>query len=123
MLTDRSELSRFERLMTLFTRVRPGESRSAMLFMLHAFLLLFSYQVVKALREAFMLAKFSAETRSYAVAVTALVLMLLVPAYGAVRRRIDGAQLLQAVTTFFAAITLVFAAAAWAGTATFAASR
>jgi ATP:ADP antiporter, AAA family len=117
MLTDRSELSRFERLMTLFTRVRPGESRSAMLFMLHAFLLLFSYQVVKALREAFMLAKFSAETRAYAVAVTALVLMLLVPAYGAVRRRIDGAQLLQAVTIFFAAITLAFAAAAWSGTA------
>ena len=115
MLTDHSGLSRFERLLTLFTRVRPGEGRSALLFMLHAFLLLFSYQVVKALREAFMLAKFSAETRSYAVAVTALVLMLLVPVYGAVRRRIDGARLLQAVTIFFAANMLVFAAAAWSG--------
>ena len=50
--------------------------------MLHAFPLLFSYQVVQALREAFMLAKFLAETRSYAVAVTALVLMLLVPLTG-----------------------------------------
>ncbi len=115
MLTDHSGLSRFERLLTLFTRVRPGEGRSALLFMLHAFLLLFSYQVVKALREAFMLAKFSAETRSYAVAVTALVLMLLVPVYGAVRRRIDGARLLQAVTIFFAANMLMFAAAAWSG--------
>ena len=73
MLTTRSGLSPFERLLTLFTRVRPGEGRSALLFVLHAFLLLFSYQVVKALREAFMLAKFSAEVRSYAVAVTALV--------------------------------------------------
>jgi len=115
MLTDHSGLSRFERLLTLFTRVRPGEGRSALLFMLHAFLLLFSYQVVKALREAFMLAKFSAETRSYAVAVTALVLMLLVPVYGAVRRRIDGERLLQAVTIFFAANMLMFAAAAWSG--------
>ena len=88
MLTDHSGLSRFERLLTLFTRVRPGEGRSALLFMLHAFLLLFSYQVVKALREAFMLAKFTAEVRSYAVAITALILMLLVPVYGAVRRRI-----------------------------------
>jgi AAA family ATP:ADP antiporter len=86
-----------------------------LLFVLHAFLLLFSYQVVKALREAFMLAKFTAEVRSYAVAITALILMLLVPVYGAVRRRIDGARLLQAITVFFAANMLVFAAAAWSG--------
>ncbi len=115
MLTDRSGLSPFERLLTLFTRVRPGEGRGAALFMLHAFLLLFSYQVVKALREAFMLAKFSAEVRAYAVAITALVLMMLVPVYGAVRRRLDGARLLRAVTIFFAANMLVFAAAAWSG--------
>jgi AAA family ATP:ADP antiporter len=115
MLTNRAGLSPFERLLTLFTRVRPGEGRSALLFMLHAFLLLFSYQVVKALREAFMLAKFSAEVRAYAVAITALVLMLLVPVYGAVRRRLDGARLLRAVTIFFAANMLVFAAAAWSG--------
>ena len=66
MLTDHAGLSRFERLLTLFTRVRPGEGRSAFLFFLHAFLLLFSYQVVKALREAFMLTKFPAEVRAYA---------------------------------------------------------
>lgn len=115
MITDRSGLSPFERLLTLFTRVRPGEGRSALLFMLHAFLLLFSYQVVKALREAFILAKFSAEVRAYAVAITALVLMLLVPVYGMVRRRLDGARLIRAVTIFFAANMLVFAAAAWSG--------
>ena len=89
MLTDRSGLTPFERLLTAFTRIRPGEGRSVLLFALHAFTLLFSYQVVKALREAFMLAKFSAEVRSYAVAVTALVLMVLVPVYGAVRRRLE----------------------------------
>jgi hypothetical protein len=88
LLSDHSGLSPFERLLTLFTRVRPGEGRSAFLFVLNAFLLLFSYQVVKALREAFMLTRFSAEVRAYAVAVIALVLMLLIPAYGAVRRRL-----------------------------------
>jgi AAA family ATP:ADP antiporter len=117
MLTSRSGLSPFERLLTLFTRVRPGEGRSVALFMLHAFLLLFSYQIVKALREAFMLAKFSAEVRAYAVAVTALVLMVLVPVYGAVRRRLDGERLLGAVTLFFAVNMLVFAAVAWSGLA------
>jgi AAA family ATP:ADP antiporter len=115
MLTKRAGLSPFERLLTLFTRVRPGEGHGVLLFVLHAFLLLFSYQVVKALREAFMLTKFTAEVRAYAVAVTAVVLMLLVPLYGAVRRRLDGARLLRAVTVFFAANMLLFAAAAWSG--------
>jgi AAA family ATP:ADP antiporter len=110
-LTDHAALSPFERLLTLFTRVRPGEGRSAFLFFLHGFLLLFSYMVVKALREAFILTDFSAEVRAYAVAVIALVLMFVVPAYGAVRRRIDGAKLLQAVTVFFSACMLAFAVA------------
>ena len=82
MLTDNSGLSPFERLLTLFTRMRPGEGRSTFLFFLHGFLLLFSYLIVKALREAFILTDFSAEVRAYGVAVIALVLMFLVPAYG-----------------------------------------
>jgi AAA family ATP:ADP antiporter len=115
MLTDHASLSPFERLLTLFTRVRSGEGRSAFLFFLHGFLLLFSYQVVKALREAFMLTKFSAEVRAYAVALIALLLMLLVPAYSVVRRRLDAERLLRAVTAFFASNLLVFWAAAAAG--------
>jgi AAA family ATP:ADP antiporter len=115
MLTDHVGLSRFERLLTLVTRVRPGEGRSAFLFFAHGFLLLFSYQIVKALREAFMLTKFPAEVRAYAVALIALILMLLVPAYAAVRRRMDGERLLRAVTAFFAANLLLFWAAAVAG--------
>ena len=115
MLTNGNHLSAFERLLTLFTRLRPGEGRSAFLFALHGFLLLFSYQAVKALREAFMLTKFPAEVRAYAVAVIALLLMALVPAYGIVRRHLDGARLLRAVTAFFAANMLIFAAAAYAG--------
>jgi AAA family ATP:ADP antiporter len=115
MLTDQDGLSPFERLLRLFTRVRPGEGRSAFLFLLNAFLLLFSYQTVKALREAFMLVKFSAEVRAYAVAVTAAVLMLLVPLYGRVRRHIDGDRLLQSVTVFFALNLMGFIAAAAMG--------
>lgn len=117
MLTRRSGLTPFERLLTLFTRVRPGEGRGVLMFATHAFLMLYSYQVVKALREAFMLAKFSAEVRAYAVAITALVLMMLVPLYGLVRRRLDGARLLKAVTVFFAVNMWLFAAAAWSGIA------
>ncbi len=96
--------------------MRPGEGRSAFLFFLHGFLLLSSYQVVKALREAFMLTRFSAEVRAYAVAVMALVLMVVVPLYGHVRRHLDGARLLRAVTLFFVAThAAVRGACAWAG--------
>jgi len=109
LLTGHVGLSPFERLLSLVTRIRPGEGRAAFLFFMHGFLLLSSYQVVKALREAFMLAKFSAETRSYAVALMALVLMFVVPLYGWVRRHLDGASLLRAVTLFFVLTMPLFA--------------
>ena len=118
MLTDNSGLSPFERLLTLFTRIRPGEGRSTFLFFLHGFLLLFSYYIVRVLREAFILTDYSAEVRSYGYAVVALVLMFVVPAYGAVRKRIDGERLLQAVTVFFALNMLGFSAAAYLGIST-----
>ncbi|MGB8693417.1 MAG: hypothetical protein WCD08_07915 [Steroidobacteraceae bacterium] len=109
MSSERTSLSYFERVLSLITRVRPGEGRAAFLFFMHSFMLLASYQVVKALREAFMLAKFSAETRTYAVAVQALLLMLIVPLYGRLRHHLDGAQLLRAVTIFFVATLPLFA--------------
>jgi ATP:ADP antiporter, AAA family len=115
LLSAHDELNRFERLLTLVTRVRPGEGRAAFLFFLHGFLLLSSYQVVKALREAFILTKFSAETRSYTVASIALVLMLLMPAYAWLRRRLDGARLLRGVTLFFVVTMPLFAVLARAG--------
>jgi AAA family ATP:ADP antiporter len=113
--SDHADLSRFERVLSLVTRVRPGEGRAAFLFFLHGFLLLSSYQVVKALREAFILTKFSAETRSYAVALMALVLMFVVPFYGWVRRHLDGARLLRAVTIFFVLTMPMFALLARSG--------
>jgi len=115
-LTDHSELGPAERVIRLFTRVRPGEGRTLLLFFANAFLLLFSYYIVKSLREAFLLSQFSAEVRAYAVAVIALLLMIIVPAYGIVRRRLDGARLLRAVILFFAANMVIFAAVARSGT-------
>ncbi|HWJ05425.1 MAG TPA: Npt1/Npt2 family nucleotide transporter [Steroidobacteraceae bacterium] len=115
MLTDHDGLSRFERLLGLFTRIRPGEGRSAFLFFLHGFLLLSSYQVVKALREALILTRFSAEVRAYAVAVMALVLMIVVPLYSLLRRRVDGERLLRVVTLFFVVTLPLFAGLVWAG--------
>jgi ATP:ADP antiporter, AAA family len=102
-------MGRLERLLSLVTRVRPGEGRTALLFFLHAYLLLSSYQAIKALREGFLLTKFSAETRSYVVAAMAALLMLIVPLYALVRRHLDGARLLRAVTLFFVITLPLFA--------------
>jgi AAA family ATP:ADP antiporter len=106
---DYSSLTRFERLLSFVTPVAPGEGRTALLFFLHGFLLLASYQIVKALREAFMLVKFSAETRAYAVAAMALILMIVVPLYGRLRHHLHGEHLLRAVTLFFVVTLPVFA--------------
>ena len=46
MISDHAELSRFERILSLVTRVRPGEGRAAFLFFLHGFLLLSSRRTV-----------------------------------------------------------------------------
>ncbi|MDH4260892.1 MAG: hypothetical protein OEW16_11410, partial [Gammaproteobacteria bacterium] len=49
------------------------------------------------------------ETRAYAVAVMALVLMLVVPLYGRLRHHLHGADLLRAVTVFFVVTLPLFA--------------
>ncbi|MCW5571558.1 MAG: hypothetical protein KIT37_00845 [Steroidobacteraceae bacterium] len=104
-----AELSAFERALRLLTRVRAGEGRCIALFGGHAFLIMASYYVLKALRESFLLAGAAAEVRSYAVAANGVVLMLLVPLYSAVRRRIDGLRLVRFVSVFFALNILAFA--------------
>jgi len=115
MLTDHSGLTPFEACSRSSRAYGPARVAARCCSSCTRFLLLFSYQVVKALREAFMLAKFSAEVRAYAVALIALILMLLVPMYAALRRHLDGERLLRAVTAFFAANLLLFWAAAVAG--------
>jgi len=110
-LSAPAELSTFERALRLLTRVRAGEGRCVALFGSHAFLIMASYYVLKALRESFLLAGAAAEVRSYAVAANGIVLMLLVPLYSAVRRRVDGLRLVRFLSAFFALNILMFAIA------------
>lgn len=107
--------SAFERLLGLVTRVRPGEGRAVALFGAHVFLILFAYYIFRAVREGLLLESGTAATGSYATAVIAVALMLLVPAYSAVRRRRQGAQLVNLVILAFAATLFGFWALAAAG--------
>jgi AAA family ATP:ADP antiporter len=105
----------FERLLGLVTRVRPGEGRAVALFGAHVFLILFAYYIFRAVREGLLLESGSAALGSYATAVIALALMLLVPTYSAVRRRWQGARLVNLVILAFAATLFGFWALASAG--------
>ena len=98
----------FERLLALITKVRPGEGYSVALFGAHVFLILFSYYLFKAAREGLLLAKLSAADASYATAITATLLIFLVPLYSQVRRRLDGPRLVIAVTLFFVGCLIAF---------------
>ncbi|HLF13075.1 MAG TPA: hypothetical protein VJA26_17880, partial [Gammaproteobacteria bacterium] len=102
------QCSATERCLGLLTTLRPGEGRSVILFFGYAFLLLTCYYVLKLLREPLLLVTGSAELKSYAYAAIALVLMLLVPVYGAVFRRTAKGQLVRWVTGFFLTSLMLF---------------
>jgi AAA family ATP:ADP antiporter len=108
-------LSIVERFVSLFTKMRPGEGPSVLLFGLNAFLILVCYYILKTIREALILTEFDAEVRSYATATQALLLMFLVPLYGVLFRSSSKTYLIRWVTLFFIANTVIFYVAANAG--------
>ncbi|HET6603553.1 MAG TPA: hypothetical protein VFG21_04965 [Xanthomonadaceae bacterium] len=107
-----SRLSAFERLLQLFTPVRPGEGRAVFLMLAQVFLLLLAYYLVRPVREALILAEGSAELRSYAVGSVALVLIFLVPLYtllfSSIGRRGSKSAVLRWVAWFFVSNLLLF---------------
>ncbi len=98
-----------------FADLRAGETASAVLFFAYAFALLFCYYQLRLLREPLLLDDGSAELKSYAQAGMAVVLMLLVPAYGAAFKRATPLNLVRYITAFFVANLAVFYALGTAG--------
>lgn len=98
-----------ERLLRLFTEVRDGEGPQVLLLTLNVFLILSAYYVMKPAREALILAQpGGAEVKSYAMAVQAAMLLVLMPLYGALARRMERRRLINVVTLFFIACPPVF---------------
>jgi len=97
-----------ERLLSPIADVRRGEAASALLITLTMFLVLAGYYLLKTAREIFILSEGGAEVKSYSSAGQALLLLVLVPAYGAFASRVNRTQLVQWVTLFFAANLLIF---------------
>jgi AAA family ATP:ADP antiporter len=88
--------------------VQAGEGVTVLLLALNVFLLLAAYYVIKPIREALILGSEGAEVKSYAAAGQAILLLGLVPAYGALADRLPRRALLNAVTAFFVLCLVAF---------------
>ena len=90
-----------DKALSIFSQVKPGESASALLLAANVFLLLASYYLLKTVREALILSESGAEVKSYAAAGQALLLLAVVPAYGAFAGKVNRIRLITWVTLFF----------------------
>jgi len=104
-----------ERLLSPIADVRRGEAATALVMMLAMFLVLAAYYLLKTAREVFILSEGGAEVKSYSSAGQAVLLLAIVPAYGAFASRVNRVQLVQRVTLFFASNLLLFLLALAAG--------
>jgi AAA family ATP:ADP antiporter len=90
-----------DRFFNRFTDLSPGEGKSVLAFFSYALLMMVSYYILKTIREPLLLTGSSAEMKSYAYAVTALILLFIIPLYGLVFRHTGKQQLTRYVTGFF----------------------
>jgi len=106
---DPSHRSPLERALSVFTEIRQGEGATVLALALNIFLILTAYYLIKPVREALILSvPGGAELKSYAAAGQALLLLVLVPAYGWLAGRVPRMRLIDTVTLFFAACLVGF---------------
>jgi ATP:ADP antiporter, AAA family len=108
-MTDRREDRTWGQwLLSPIADVRRDEVVSVLLLTLLMFLILGAYYFLKTAREVFILSEGSAEVKSYSSAGQALLLLFLVPAYGAFASRVNRVRLVQGVTLFFVLHLVLF---------------
>ena len=116
-MSDATRASGLERFLNLFTVVRPGEARTALLLGANVFLILTAYYILKTVREALILGEGTAELKSYLSAGQVVVLAFVVPLYGRLVSRFPRMTLINIVTIFFVVCPAVFYLLAQAGVA------
>lgn len=105
----RAEKRPLERFLSLFAEVRAGEGMIVLALTLNVFLLLNAYYLIKPVREALILSgQGSAELKSYTAVLQALLLLVIVPAYGWLGSKVPRRRLINIVSLFFVACMAVF---------------
>jgi len=107
-MTEQPRPSGVERFLNLFTEVRAGEAKTALLLALNVFLILMSYYMLKTVREALILSEGSAELKSYLSAGQVVVLAFAVPYYGRLVAAFPRMKLINVVTVFFLVCPVIF---------------
>ncbi len=86
-----------------------------MIFFTYALLMMMGYYILKTIREPLLLMGSPAEVKSYGYAVTALLLLFIIPVYGWVYRHTNNRQLTRYISVFFIANLMVFMILGWSG--------
>ncbi len=94
-----------DRVLRIFSDVRAGESPTVLLLTLNLFVPLVSYYILKVLREALIE---DAVAASYATGAQALLLMIVIPAYGWFASKVNRNWLILGVVLFFVACLELF---------------
>ena len=107
------QLTRGERFLTLFTEVRPGEGRTALLMFVNIFLVLCAYYFVKPLREGWIAVAHiehltKMEVKAYSSFGQSLLLVGVVSAYGRMVDRLHRAELIRRATLFCISNLVIF---------------
>lgn len=104
------------RILNVFTIVRPQEVRCVLLLTSQGFLIMVSYYLLRAVRDALILVEHSAEVRSYAQALSAAILILLVLLYSRIYDATQRKKRITAwITVFFVSNLFIFAALGGSG--------
>jgi ATP:ADP antiporter, AAA family len=110
--------SPLEKILGLVAEVRAGEAGIALLLVLNFFLLQFGYYIFKTVRESLILTQAGATGKAYTSAVQAVLLLLLVPAFGAFASRVNRVKLITWVTLLLLCFPVLFMVASRAGVRT-----
>lgn len=114
-MTDTTRQGWLKRTLFLGVELRPGEAIGVLAMFASLFLILLTAYLLKPAREMLILTEGTAEIRSYAVALQALLLLVFIPLYSKFSRRFDSYRYMQIVTAVCVVTLLGFAAAGKSG--------
>jgi len=95
-------------MLSVVAEVRAGEGAGVLLLSLNVFLLLAAYYFIRPVRNALILTQGGAEVRSYSAAGQAILLLAVVPIYGALASRVNRIRLISWVTIFFVPVIALY---------------
>jgi AAA family ATP:ADP antiporter len=117
-LTDSREKSPglLFKFLRLFTVIHPGESLTVLLLFVNIFLIGAAYSILKPVRTALILTKYTAEQEAYLYAIVAFLLIFIVKTFSYLSSRFPRQKLISNVTLFFVSNLVLFYVLKTAGT-------